>query len=160
MAVHAELPDAHVVRDVGCTPAALRRISCAVMRRLAAGDRPIDVVSDQTGSPTYAKDLVDALLEIAARRYIRAPIRTWLANAGRQPARPGPRGVSAAGADPAGPRWSTRPPSRVPAHRPVFSALAMDGSVRAGLSALRPWRAALTAALAVPVDGGLIPSTP
>ncbi|OOK82799.1 rmlD substrate binding domain protein [Mycobacterium kansasii] len=35
------------------------------MRRLAAGDGPIDVVSDQTGSPTYVADLAAALLEVA-----------------------------------------------------------------------------------------------
>ena len=37
----------------------------AVMRRLAAGDGTVDVVDDQIGSPTYAADLVQALLEVA-----------------------------------------------------------------------------------------------
>ncbi len=34
----------------------------------------------------------------------------------------------------------------------MYSALSMVQSVRAGLSPLRPWREALAAALAVPVD--------
>ena len=37
----------------------------AVMRRAAASDRTLDVVDDQIGSPTYVKDLVDLLLELA-----------------------------------------------------------------------------------------------
>ena len=37
----------------------------AVMRRLAAGDGPLDVVDDQSGSPTYVADLAAALLQVA-----------------------------------------------------------------------------------------------
>ena len=35
------------------------------MRRLAAGDGPVDVVADQVGSPTYVGDLAGALLQVA-----------------------------------------------------------------------------------------------
>ncbi len=37
----------------------------AAMRRLAAGDGEVEMVDDQTGSPTYTGDLVAALLEVA-----------------------------------------------------------------------------------------------
>src|SRR5581483_2560632 len=37
----------------------------AVMGRLAAGDGVVEVVDDQTGSPTYVPDLVAALLQVA-----------------------------------------------------------------------------------------------
>ena len=39
-----------------------------------------------------------------------------------------------------------------PARRPVFSALSMAESVRAGLTPLRPWREALAEAVAVPIQ--------
>jgi dTDP-4-dehydrorhamnose reductase len=38
-----------------------------------------------------------------------------------------------------------------PARRPVYSAMSMELSVRAGLTPLRPWRD-VAAALAVPVE--------
>ena len=44
----------------------------AAMRRLAAGDRVVDMVDDQVGSPTYIGDLVSALLEVADGR-VHAP---------------------------------------------------------------------------------------
>ena len=130
----------------------------AVMRRLAATDRTIDVVSDQTGSPTYAKDLVEALLEVAAGG-IRAPV-LHVANAGVASRFDQARAVfSALGADPQRVRPVDTAAFPRPAHRPVFSALAMDGSVRAGLTALRPWREALNSALAVNAEDGPLTST-
>ena len=65
LAVHAVLPDAHVVRTSWVYTGGGGTDFVAVMRRLAGTDRVIDVVDDQTGSPTYAKDLVAALLQIA-----------------------------------------------------------------------------------------------
>ncbi|BBY57293.1 hypothetical protein MSAR_04290 [Mycolicibacterium sarraceniae] len=46
------------------------------------------------------------------------------------------------------------------APRPAYSALSTVLSVQAGLSPMRPWRAALAEALAQPVGGGQLPSTP
>jgi dTDP-4-dehydrorhamnose reductase len=158
LAVHAELPEANVVRTSWVYTGGSGADFVAVMRRLAATDRTIDVVSDQTGSPTYARDLVDALLEVAAGG-IRAPI-LHVANAGAASRFEQARAVfSAVGADPQRVRPVATSAFPRPAHRPVFSAIAMDGSVRAGLTPLRPWGEALNAALAVPAEDGPITST-
>ncbi len=159
LAVHAELPDAHVVRTSWVYTGGAGSDFAAVMRRVAATDRTIDVVSDQTGSPTYAKDLVDALLQIAAGG-IDAPI-LHVANAGAVSRFEQAQAVFALlGADPRRVRPVGTDAVPRPARRPVFSALSMEGSVRAGLRPLRPWRDALQAALAVPVDDAPLASTP
>lgn len=159
LAVHAELPDAHVVRTSWVYTGGAGSDFAAVMRRVAATDRTIDVVSDQTGSPTYAKDLVDALLQIAAGG-IDAPI-LHVANAGAVSRFEQAQAVfGLLGADPRRVRPVGTDAVPRPARRPVFSALSMEGSVRAGLRPLRPWRDALQAALAVPVDDAPLASTP
>ena len=157
LAVHAALPEANVVRTSWVYTGGSGNDFVAVMRRLAATDRTIDVVSDQTGSPTYAKDLVEALLEVAAGR-IQAPV-LHVANAGTASRFDQARAVfSAVGADPQRVRPVDTAAFPRPAHRPVFSALGMDGSVRAGLTAPRPWREALNSALATPIEDGPITS--
>lgn len=158
-AVHAELPDAHVVRTSWVYTGGSGTDFVAVMRTLAATGQTIDVVSDQTGSPTYARDLVDALLQIAAGG-ITAPL-LHAANAGEASRFDQARAVfSLLGADPDRVRpVSTDAVSR-PARRPVYSALGMAESVQAGLTALRPWREALAAALWVPLAGRPIASSP
>ncbi len=159
LAVHAELPDAHVVRTSWVYTGGSGSDFVAVMRRLAAGEKTIDVVDDQTGSPTYVKDLVAALLEVAAGG-IDAPV-LHAANAGAASRFDQARAVFAeVGADPQRVRPVGTAAVPRPAHRPVFSALSMDSSAAAGLTALRPWREALAEAVAVPVDDGPIPSTP
>ena len=65
-AVQAALPEAHIVRTSWVYTGAVGSDFVAVMRKLAASDRNPEVVDDQTGSPTYAKDLADALLEVVA----------------------------------------------------------------------------------------------
>jgi dTDP-4-dehydrorhamnose reductase len=161
LAVHAELPDAYVVRTswVYTGDSGHGSDFVAVMRRQAAGTGTIDVVADQTGSPTYVKDLVAALLTIATGA-VRSPI-LHVANAGSASRFDQARAVfSALGADPERVRPVATAAFPRPARRPVFSALSMEGSVRAGLSAVRPWREALNTALAVPADSGPITSTP
>jgi len=64
------------------------------------------------------------------------------------------------GADPERVRPVSTAQAPRPARRPVYSALSMATSVRAGLTPLRPWRQALADALAQPVDDGRLPSTP
>ena len=158
LAVHAELPEAHVVRTSWVYTGGSGTDFVAVMRRLAAEDRTIDVVADQTGSPTYVKDLVAALLEVAAGG-VRSPI-LHVANAGAASRFDQARAVfGALGADPNRVRPVDTAAFPRPARRPVFSALSMAGSVQAGLTALRPWREALNSALALPVDDGPITST-
>jgi dTDP-4-dehydrorhamnose reductase len=159
LAVHAELPEANVVRTSWVYTGGSGNDFVAVMRRLAATDRSIDVVADQTGSPTYAADLVAALLAVAAGD-ITAPI-LHAANAGAASRFEQARAVFAeVGADPDRVRPVGTDAVPRPAHRPVYSALATTESVRAGLPALRPWREGLAAALAVPLCDGPIPSTP
>lgn len=146
-AVLAALPGAHVVRTAWVYTGADGTDFVAVMRRLAAGDRVIDVVDDQTGSPTYSHDLVSALLEIAG-----GDIRPGIlhaVNAGAVSRFDQARAVFAeVGADPQRVRPVPTSAAPRPARRPVYSALSMVQSVAAGLSPLRGWREALAAAIA------------
>jgi dTDP-4-dehydrorhamnose reductase len=158
-AVRSALPDAHVVRTSWVYTGGDGTDFVAVMRRLAATDRVIDVVDDQTGAPTYARDLVAALLEIVAGD-VRAPI-LHAANVGAVSRFEQARAVFAElGADPDRVRPVSTAAVPRPAHRPVYSVLSMVDSTRAGLTALRPWREALAEALAVPLVDQPITSTP
>ena len=151
LAVHAVLPDAHVVRTSWVYTGGGGTDFVAVMRRLAGTDRVIDVVDDQTGSPTYAKDLVAALLQIAGGG-VDAPV-LHVTNAGTASRFEQARAVfEEVGADPDRVRPVGTAAVPRPARRPVFSALSMADSVRAGLTPLRPWREALAEAVAVPIQ--------
>jgi dTDP-4-dehydrorhamnose reductase len=151
LAVHAVLPDAHVVRTSWVYTGGGGTDFVAVMRRLAGTDRVIDVVDDQTGSPTYAKDLVAALLQIAGGG-VDAPV-LHVTNAGSASRFEQARAVfEEVGADPDRVRPVGTAAVPRPARRPVFSALSMADSVRAGLTPLRPWREALAEAVAVPIQ--------
>ena len=151
LAVHAVLPDAHVVRTSWVYTGGGGTDFVAVMRRLASTDRVIDVVDDQTGSPTYAKDLVAALLQIAGGG-VDAPV-LHVTNAGSASRFEQARAVfEEVGADPDRVRPVGTAAVPRPARRPVFSALSMADSVRAGLTPLRPWREALAEAGAVPIQ--------
>jgi len=159
IAVLAALPDANIVRTSWVYTGGTGSDFVAVMRRLAATDRTVDVVDDQTGSPTYAKDLVSALLEVG-EGHIREPI-LHAANDGAISRFQQARAVfEEVGADPERVRPVTTAQAPRPARRPVYSALSMATSVRAGLTPLRPWRQALADALAEPVDDGRLTSTP
>jgi dTDP-4-dehydrorhamnose reductase len=128
------------------------------MRALAATDRTVDVVDDQTGAPTYVADLVSALLEVVAGD-IRAPI-LHAVNAGAVSRFGQARAVfEELGADPDRVRPVGTAAVPRPAVRPVYSVLSMEDSTRAGLTALRGWREALTAALAVSAADRPIAST-
>lgn len=158
-AVLSALPEAHVVRTSWVYTGGDGTDFVAVMRRLAATDRVIEVVDDQTGAPTYARDLVAALLEVVAGD-ITAPI-LHVVNAGAASRFEQARAVFAElGADPDRVLPVSTAAVPRPAHRPVYSVLSMVDSTRAGLTALRPWREALAEALAVPLAGQPITSTP
>lgn len=147
--VLAALPDAHVVRTSWVYTGGSGSDFVAVMRRLAAGERTVDVVDDQTGAPTYAKDLVKALLEVVERD-IRPGI-LHVSNEGACSRFEQARAVFAAvGADPERVRPVDTNASDRPAPRPVYSVLSMAASIRAGLSPMRPWREALAEAVAQP----------
>ena len=159
LAVLAALPDAHIVRTSWVFTGRAGNDFVALMRRLAATDRTVDVADDQIGSPTYVKDLVGALLE-AGDGHIREPV-LHAANDGAVSRFEQARAVFAElGADPdrVRPLSAAQAPRR--ARRPVYSALSMATSVRAGLTPLRPWRQALADALAQSADDGRLTSTP
>ena len=146
-AVLAALPEAVVVRTAWVYTGGAGNDFVAIMRRLAAGDGPVDVVDDQTGSPTYVADLAAALLQVADFS-VPGPV-LHAANEGAVSR----FGLASAvfeecGADPARVRPVSSAQFPRPAPRPGYSALGSRQSVAAGLRPLRPWRAALVAALA------------
>jgi len=156
-AVLAALPGSHIVRTSWVYTGGDGTDFVAVMRKLAATDRTIDVVDDQTGAPTYAKDLVSALLEVVTGD-IEASI-LHAANDGAVSRFEQARAVfEELGADPGRVRPVSTAAVPRPAHRPVYSVLSMVDSTRAGLTPLRGWREALSAALAAPLPGGPITS--
>lgn len=155
-ALLAAMPDAHIVRTAWIYEGGDGSDFVAVMRRLAAGDQTVDVVADQVGSPTYAADLVGALLEVAEGN-IREPV-LHAANAGEASRYEQAQAVfEAVGADPdrVRPVGTDRHPR--PAPRPQYSALSAQLSAEAGLTPLRPWRDALAAAI---TERGTLTSTP
>jgi dTDP-4-dehydrorhamnose reductase len=145
-AVLDALPHGYVVRTAWVYEGADGGDFVAAMRRKALGAETVDVVADQIGSPTSAHDLVGALLEIADGG-VRGPL-LHAANQGQVSRFDQARAVfETLGADPerVRPVGSDRFPR--PARRPAYSALSGAGSAAVGLTALRPWREALVAAL-------------
>ena len=152
-AVLAALPQAVVVRTAWVYTGGNGKDFVAAMRRLAAGDGVVDMVDDQTGSPTYVADLVGALLEVADGR-VNAPNGIVHAANGGAVTRFGQaRAVfEILGADPQRVRPVSSDHNPRPARRPAYSALSGRRSQAAGLTPLRPWREALEAALAAPLN--------
>ncbi|MCV7197638.1 dTDP-4-dehydrorhamnose reductase [Mycobacterium angelicum] len=161
-AVLAALPQAVVVRTAWVYTGGAGNDFVAVMQRLAGKDDPIDVVNDQTGSPTYVGDLAAGLLQLTDTDIQGRVLHA--ANEGAVSRFDQARAVfEESGADPqrVRPVSSTRFPR--PAPRPSYSALSGKSWAAAGLTPLRPWRPALVAALAAASsrDGsdGPVPST-
>ncbi|GAA4473145.1 dTDP-4-dehydrorhamnose reductase [Rhodococcus olei] len=120
----------------------------ATMLRLERDRDTVDVVDDQVGSPTYAGDLADALLELATRPRVRGRV-LHATNAGRASWFDLARAVFAGvGADPDRVRPCTTDRFPRPAPRPAYSVLSPASWAAAGLTPLRPWTAALDVALA------------
>lgn len=145
-AVLAALSEAVVVRTAWVYAGGTGKDFVAVMRRLAAGDDPVKVVDDQVGSPTYVGDLAAALLQIVDDR-VPGPI-LHAANEGAVSRFEQTRAVfEECGADPARVHPVSTAEFPRPAPRPSYTALSGRQSAAAGLRPLRPWRAALVAAL-------------
>jgi dTDP-4-dehydrorhamnose reductase len=148
-AVLAALPEASegiVVRTAWVYTGGTGTDFVAVMRRLAAGDGPVDVVDDQTGSPTYVADLAAALLQVADFS-VPGPI-LHAANGGEVSRFGQARAVfEGVGADPARVVPVTSAHNPRPAPRPAYSVLSGRQSEQAGLTPLRPWQDALAEAL-------------
>ncbi|BBU23924.1 NAD(P)-dependent oxidoreductase [Mycobacterium xenopi] len=146
LAVLAALPEATVVRTAWVYTGGAGKDFVAAMRRLAAGDGIVEVVDDQTGSPTYVADLCAALLEVADGK-VRAPV-VHAANDGAVTRYAQARAVfEELGADPDRVRPVSSDHKPRPARRPAYSALSSRLSAQAGLTPLRGWRDALAAAL-------------
>ena len=156
VAVLTAAPDATVVRTSWLFTGGSGDDFVAVMARKAHARQPVEVIADQTGSPTYTADLVGALLQIVTAGGLGAPI-LHAANAGAASRYEQARAVfEGVGADPE----LVRPvagggPGR-PAPRPRYSVLGSRLSAAAGLTPLRSWRDALAEAL----HCGRLPSTP
>ncbi len=147
VAVLDALPQAVVVRTAWVYTGGTGKDFVAVMRRLAAGDGPVDVVDDQSGSPTYVADLAGALLQVAGGD-VSGPI-LHAANEGAISRFEQARAVfEECGADPQRVRPVSTAQFPRPAARPGYSALGSRESAERGLTPLRPWRSALVAALA------------
>lgn len=147
LAVLPEASECVVVRTAWVYTGGTGKDFVAVMRRLAAGDGPVNVVDDQVGSPTYVGDLAAALLQVADD-LVPGPV-LHAANEGAVSRFELARAVfEECGADPARVRPVSTAEFPRPAPRPSYSALGARESAAAGLTPLRPWRAALVAALA------------
>jgi dTDP-4-dehydrorhamnose reductase len=153
-AVLAALPQAVVVRTAWVYTGGHGKDFVAAMRTLAAGDGVVDMVDDQTGSPTYVADLVGALLEVADGRVTAPNGIVHAANRGQVTRCGQARAVfEILGADPQRVRPVSSEQNPRPAARPAYSALSGRRSENAGLSPLRPWRDALAEALSAPLNG-------
>jgi dTDP-4-dehydrorhamnose reductase len=161
LAVLAALPEAVVVRSAWIYTGGTGKDFVATMRRLAAGDGTVEVVDDQTGSPTYVADLVTALLEVADGRVNAHPTGiVHAANAGAVSRFGQACAVfEGVGADPERVRPVSTAHNPRPARRPPYSVLSARRSEQAGLSQLRPWREALTGALSAAQTIRPLPST-
>jgi len=147
VAVLDALPPAVVVRTAWVYTGGIGKDFVAVMQRLAASDGPVDVVDDQSGSPTYVGDLAGALLQVAGGG-VSGPI-LHAANEGAISRFEQARAVfEESGADPQRVRPVSSTQNPRPAPRPGYSALGSRESAERGLTPLRPWRSALVAALA------------
>jgi dTDP-4-dehydrorhamnose reductase len=149
LAVLAASPEAVVVRTAWVYTGGTGKDFVAIMRRLAAGDGIVEVVDDQTGSPTYVADLVTALLEVADGRVNAQPTGIVHAANGGAVTRYGQACAvfEGVGADPKRVRPVNTDHAPRPARRPPYSVLSARRSEQAGLSPLRPWREALDRAL-------------
>jgi dTDP-4-dehydrorhamnose reductase len=121
------------------------------MARLAASDEPVSVVDDQRGSPTWTRDLAAGLLELA--EFVAAgkqpPPVLHATGGGDTTWHEFARAVfTELGADPSRVRPSRTSDRPRPAPRPAYSVLSDAEWRAAGLTPLRPWREALTAAVA------------
>ena len=145
-------------RAVGrCTPTAAHvvrtawvygqgRTSPATMARLAAVRETVEVVDDQHGSPTWARDLASGLLALAV---LRPPGDTWhLTGAGHTSWFGFAREVfRLTGHDPDRVRPTTTAAFASPTPRPAWSVLDGTGWLEAGLPEPRAWQVSLAEAV-------------
>lgn len=146
-AVHAVLPEAQIVRTAWVYSGTGSDF-VATMRRLERERDHVKVVTDQVGSPTFAGDLAEGLLDLVESGTGAAPL-LHATNAGRASWFDLARAVfEEVGADPDRVVGCTSAEFVRPAPRPSYSVLSGRAWAESGLPPLRDWRDALAAALA------------
>ncbi len=147
-AVRAELPARHWILRTAWLYGEHGPNFVRTMAKLERSRPTVDVVEDQSGQPTWSMDLAHRIVEVVAGQ---APSGTYHAtSAGRATWFDLARAVfEGLGADPGRVRPTTSEKFLRPAPRPAWSVLGHDRWAAAGMTPLRPWREALTEALAV-----------
>ena len=139
-------PEAHVVRTAwvwGATGSNFVK----TMARLESARPTLSVVDDQRGTPTYAADLAAGLLELAGADRPGGVLHAT--NAGETTWFDFARAIFVElGADPLRVQPTSTANFPRPAPRPAYSVLSSAAWLATGLSPLRDWRAALSAAFA------------
>lgn len=145
-AVRAALPDrAHIVRTAwvygGPGPNFVD-----TMRRLEGQRENLDVVTDQVGSPTWAGDLADALIELG-HSDVRAPVLHYVCAGTASWFDLAQETFRLVGADPTRIRPVGTDAFPRPAPRPAWSVLSTRAWTDAGLTPPRAWHDALAESL-------------
>ena len=143
-AVRAVAPRWAIVRTAWLFGVSGKNFVKTIVEKAGAGG-PLRVVDDQVGSPTYARDLAEAIAQLVSRGLTGT---YHLTNAGSCSWYAFTRAIveEAGMAHVAVTPMTTTELGR-PAPRPAISVLANHAWVAAGLCPLRPWREALSAML-------------
>ena len=147
-AVREVLPDASWVVRTAWLYGAAGGNFVKTMAALESSRDTVAVVDDQRGSPTWSRDLAEALLALARQQPAAGILHatnsgdtTWHGLAGAV--------FAELGADPARVTPTTTAAFPRPAPRPAYSVLSGAAWEQAGLPPLRDWRSALSAAFAL-----------
>jgi len=145
-AVLEAYPEAQVVRTAWIWGASGSNF-VKTMAKLESTRPTVRVVNDQRGTPTYAPDLAGALLQLAGADLPGGVLH--VTNAGETTWFDFARAIFIElGADPQRVLPTTTANFPRPAPRPAYAVLSLAAWVAAGLTPLRDWRAALSAAFA------------
>lgn len=145
--VAERLPDAHTIVRTAWLYSTHGKNFARTMIRLAAERETIDVVDDQRGQPTYARDVAAQVLALVAAGPVTGVFHAT--NSGETTWFEFARAIFAGiGADPARVHPTTSAAFAAPAPRPSYSVLDASRWAEAGLPPMRPWQDALAAAFA------------
>ena len=145
-AVRTELPGRHWILRTAWLYGRHGPSFVRTMARLETEREFVDVVDDQHGQPTWARDLADRIIELVGAQ---APAGTYHACASGWTSWHGlAREIfQLRGGDPERVRAAKSGAFPRPAPRPAYSVLDLSGWDRAGLAPIRHWREALRQAM-------------